>query len=96
MSGMRARSWPFRGFRVREWFLGNGVFTNFDALDSWSVNLVKMRLSGSFGSGTVYIEPEMTKDTEQYAYLTVVGDFDPKTITTRVGLNPSTDASLIL
>jgi hypothetical protein len=31
----------------------------------------------------------MTKDNEQYAYLTVVGDFDPETITARVGLQSS-------
>jgi hypothetical protein len=38
---------------------------------------------------TVYIEAEMTKDNEQYAYITVVGDFDPETITTQLGLKPS-------
>jgi hypothetical protein len=31
----------------------------------------------------------MTKDNEQYAYFTVTGDFDPKTITDRVGIQPS-------
>ena len=31
----------------------------------------------------------MTKDNEQYAYFTVVGDFDPKTITERLGIQPS-------
>ncbi len=31
----------------------------------------------------------MTKDNEQYAYITVVGDFDPETITARIGLKPS-------
>ncbi len=37
----------------------------------------------------VYIQTEMTKDNEQYAYITVVGDFDPETITGRLGLKPS-------
>jgi hypothetical protein len=31
----------------------------------------------------------MTKDNEQYAYFTVTGDFDPKTITERMGIQPS-------
>jgi hypothetical protein len=31
----------------------------------------------------------MTKDNEQFAYLTVTGDFDPKAITERLGLEPS-------
>jgi hypothetical protein len=31
----------------------------------------------------------MTKDNEQYAYFTVVGDFDPNAITSRLGLEPS-------
>ena len=31
----------------------------------------------------------MTKDNEQYAYLTVTGDFDPKVITDRLGIMPS-------
>ena len=31
----------------------------------------------------------MLKDNEQYAYLTVVGDFEPATITAQVGLQPS-------
>ncbi|MGO9340216.1 MAG: DUF4279 domain-containing protein [Terracidiphilus sp.] len=31
----------------------------------------------------------MTKDNEEYAYLTVVGDFDPDAITARIGLKPS-------
>jgi hypothetical protein len=31
----------------------------------------------------------MTKDNEQYAYITVVGDFDPETITAQLGLKPS-------
>ena len=31
----------------------------------------------------------MAKDNEQYAYLTVVGDFDPATITAQLGLEPS-------
>jgi hypothetical protein len=45
--------------------------------------------SGELQLETVYIEPEMTKDNEHYAYITVVGDFDPETITARVGLKPS-------
>jgi hypothetical protein len=31
----------------------------------------------------------MTKDNEQYAYFTVVGDFDPRAITERLGIQPS-------
>jgi Domain of unknown function (DUF4279) len=31
----------------------------------------------------------MTKDNEQYAYLTVVGDFSPESVTTKLGLEPS-------
>ena len=31
----------------------------------------------------------MTRDNEQYAYLTVVGEFDPETISVRLGLEPS-------
>ena len=31
----------------------------------------------------------MTKDNEQYAYLTVVGDFSPEIITAQLGLGPS-------
>ena len=31
----------------------------------------------------------MTKDNEQYAYFTVTGNFDPKTITERMGIQPS-------
>src|SRR6266550_999308 len=31
----------------------------------------------------------MTKNNEQYAYLTVVGEFSPKTITAQLGLEPS-------
>ena len=31
----------------------------------------------------------MTKDNEQYAYFTVTGDFDPDSITMRLGLNPT-------
>jgi hypothetical protein len=31
----------------------------------------------------------MTKDNEHYAYITVVGDFEPETITARLGLTPS-------
>jgi hypothetical protein len=31
----------------------------------------------------------MTKDNEQYAYLTVTGDFDPGVITDRLGIQPS-------
>lgn len=31
----------------------------------------------------------MTKDNEQYAYLTITGDFDPEEITTALGLQPS-------
>lgn len=31
----------------------------------------------------------MTKDNEQYAYLTITGDFDPKVITERLDLQPS-------
>jgi hypothetical protein len=31
----------------------------------------------------------MTKDNEQYAYFTVSGDFDPKVITDRLGIEPS-------
>ena len=31
----------------------------------------------------------MTKDNEQYAYLTITGDFDPEQITTRLGLEPT-------
>lgn len=31
----------------------------------------------------------MTKDNEQYAYFTVVGDFDSKAITERLGIQPS-------
>jgi len=37
----------------------------------------------------VYIESEMSKENEQYAYITVVGDFNPEAITARVGLKPS-------
>jgi hypothetical protein len=37
----------------------------------------------------VYIELAMTKDNEQFAYITVIGDFDPETITSRIGLKPS-------
>jgi Domain of unknown function (DUF4279) len=31
----------------------------------------------------------MTKDNEQYAYLTVVGDFRPESVTAKLGLEPS-------
>ena len=31
----------------------------------------------------------MTKDNEQYAYLTITGDFDPASITARLGIDPS-------
>jgi hypothetical protein len=31
----------------------------------------------------------MTKDNEQYAYFTLTGDFDPKVITERLGVEPS-------
>jgi hypothetical protein len=31
----------------------------------------------------------MTKDNEQYAYLTITGDFDPELITVRLGLKPT-------
>src|SRR5260370_26279576 len=31
----------------------------------------------------------MTKDNEQYAYLTVVGDFNPETISDHLGIQPS-------
>lgn len=31
----------------------------------------------------------MTKDNEQYAYFTVVGEFDPETITEKLGIRPS-------
>jgi hypothetical protein len=31
----------------------------------------------------------MTKDNEQYAYLTVVGEFNPEMITSQLGLEPS-------
>ncbi len=31
----------------------------------------------------------MTKDNEQYAYLTITGDFDPEEMTTFLGLKPS-------
>ncbi len=31
----------------------------------------------------------MTKDNEQYAYLTIFGDFDPETITSWLGLAPT-------
>jgi hypothetical protein len=31
----------------------------------------------------------MTKDNEQYAYFTLTGDFDPKIITDRLGVEPS-------
>jgi hypothetical protein len=35
------------------------------------------------------LDATMTKDNEQYAYFTVVGDFDPKAITGRLGIQPS-------
>ena len=38
--------------------------------------------------GCHYIETEMTKENEHYAYITVVGDFDPETISARIGLQP--------
>ena len=31
----------------------------------------------------------MTKDNEQYAYLTITGDFDPEAITAALGLQSS-------
>jgi hypothetical protein len=31
----------------------------------------------------------MTKDNEQYAYLTIVGDFRPESVTAKLGLEPS-------
>jgi hypothetical protein len=42
-----------------------------------------------FSFTIVYLELAMTKDNEQYAYLTVVGEFSPETITAQLGLQPS-------
>jgi hypothetical protein len=37
----------------------------------------------------VYLGLAMTNDNEQYAYLTVIGEFSPETITAQLDLKPS-------